>query len=100
MGHYVCWNCSKDIRMGAQTESEILDEYHAFVAKNEIALERRNRRFFLVFAGVLLVSAAGNLALGWRPGTSVLFAILAVVPLVWALKAQKRIARIKKAQEA
>ncbi len=85
--------------MGAQTESEILDEYHGFVAKHEIALEKRNRRFFLLFAGVLLVAAAGNLALQWRVGTSVLFCVLAVVPLLWALKAHRRMGRIEKAQQ-
>lgn len=99
MGHYVCWNCSKDIREAGISETDIVDEYRAMQAKEEVDLERRNRTFFLVLVAVLLVLAAGNLVLEWsQVGTSGLFVVLALLPSWWAIKANRRITRIRKAQ--
>ena len=98
MGHYVCWNCSNDIRLPAQSEGEIVEEYRSMLAREEVNMERRNRRFFLSIIAGLVLLAAGNLALGWNPGTSVLFVLIALFPLWWAVKATRRITRIEKAQ--
>jgi hypothetical protein len=99
MGHYVCWNCSRDIRLNQQTESEILSEYHMMVAREEIRLEERNRRFFVTLVALLLGTALLNLALRWHPGTSVLLVLIALFPVYWVVKASRRIGRIKRAQE-
>ncbi len=98
MGHYVCWNCSKDIREGELSESQIVEEYRSMQARQEIDLERRNRAFFLVLVAVLLFLAAGNLVFEvTTAGTSGLFVLLALLPSWWALKAGRRIARIRNA---
>lgn len=99
MGHYVCWNCSNDIRMPEQSESEIVEEYRSMLSRQELSLERRNRVFFFWLVGILVVLAAVNLVLGWHPGTSVLLLGLAVVPVWWSVKATRRIGRLRAAQE-
>jgi uncharacterized membrane protein YobD (UPF0266 family) len=100
MGHYVCWNCSNDIRMPAMSESQIVEEYRQMQAEEEVRLERRNRAFFLVLVGLLFILAAGNLLLNGLPGTSVLFVALALFPLWWSVKATRRMKRIQQANSS
>ncbi len=93
-GHYVCWNCSRDVRMKERTEEEILDEYQGMLAREELRLETRNQRFYLgstVVAGVL--SALG-VAMGYW-GFLGLFLIFAAVMARFYLRSKRRARRIQ-----
>lgn len=98
-GHYVCWNCSRDVRMHEKTEDEILTEYQWMVAREELRLEGRNLRFFSALAAIF--TAAAVLWALVRPdwGMVVLFGLLALVALHWVQKSVRRAKRIRVAND-
>lgn len=98
-GHYVCWNCSRDIRMKEHTEEEILTEYEWMVAREEYRLEVRNLRFFAVATAILIIAAVlwGLLRPEW--GMVVLFAVGALVTGRWLYRSVRRLRRIQQAHD-
>lgn len=98
-GHYVCWNCSKDIRMKEQTEDDILTEYHQMLAGGELRLEARNQRFFVTAMGLSLAMAVAGIFLSFRWGSIVLFVLFAALFLRFYLRSKGRENRIRKAND-
>lgn len=95
-GHYVCWNCSQDIR--EPTEAEVYSEYEEMVAKTELANERRNRNTFIGIIVASLLLAAITAWVWWDPywGLPVLFLIVAALAGRGLTKSMRRIGRIRK----
>lgn len=98
-GHYVCWNCSKDIRMKEQTEDEILTEYHWMLARDELRLEARNQRFFLTSAIIAVVFGIIGFLLDFRIGSVVLFGLFAALFVMFFRRSKAREGRIRDAND-